>query len=439
MAQADLAVNDVKAFRQPIRRALRSEFLRHGALVFGSGVVVNAFAYVFHFFALHRLTVAEYGALSSILAALAIGTVPATIVTMIVVRYASEFHAVGDNPKLCTLSARLLRLTCVVSAVVIFCVFLAGGPIANYLRLQDRVPALLGSIVFAFTLLIPAVRGVLQAKQQFVAFAISTAMEGAGRAGFAVLFIFAGLGVRGALLGFAAGSAMSLGYTWIAVRRDWVVPAKKLFIDVPRLLRTVAGVSITTACLTTMGFVDVLLVKHYFAPDMAGIYSAVSLAGRALFFLVSFLPAIVLPKATARASRGEDARPVLLAALVMTGAIALAVLSAFAFVPVSRIAGSQYSAAGNFVLEYGIAITFLAVTGLVTTYKIALHRFDFLWVLAAVTVSEIAAICIYHPSLRAVIGILLAGHCVACFGSMYGIVNRAPVPDKALIDTKQAS
>jgi len=416
----------------PVKRALRSEFLRHGGLVFVSGIVVNAFAYVFHLMALHRLSVSDYGVLSSLLAGLTIASVPATIVTMIVVRYASEFHAVGDKAKLCKLSLRLLRVTGIAAALIVVAALIGRSAIANYLHFTDQIAPVLASLVLALTLMIPAARGLLQAKQHFGAFAISTALEGTGRASLGLAGIYLGAGVRGALLGFAAGGALSLIYTWIAVRRDWVTPARRLLIDVRRLLHTVGGVATTTACLTTMGFVDLLLVKHYFSPHDAGIYGAVSLAGRALFFMVSFLPAVLLPKATAKQAAGGDPRPVLAAAFAATCIIAVGVLTAFAVVPVTWIAGNAYAAAGSYLVEYGIAIAFLSLTGLVTTYKIAIHRFDFLWPLISVTVLEIVAISLYHPSLRAVVGILLAGHAVAFASSLYRVARLSiPAADQA--------
>ena len=106
MSQSPSLVSEVS-----LQRALRSEFVRHGALVFASTIVVNGLNYVYHFVMSRRLGVVDYGALASILAGLVIASVPATILTMVVVKYAAEFKAVGDRKRLRALGDRVVLWT----------------------------------------------------------------------------------------------------------------------------------------------------------------------------------------------------------------------------------------------------------------------------------------------------------------------------------------
>src|SRR5580700_9510597 len=98
----------------PLRRVLRSDFVRHGLIVFASSTLVNLFNYIFHFFMSRRLGVVDYGALASIFAGLVIVSVPAAILTMVVVRYAAEFKALSDFARLRRLGDRVLVLTSLV-------------------------------------------------------------------------------------------------------------------------------------------------------------------------------------------------------------------------------------------------------------------------------------------------------------------------------------
>ncbi|MGZ3506482.1 MAG: oligosaccharide flippase family protein [Vulcanimicrobiaceae bacterium] len=401
--------------------------MRHGALVFGAATFVNIFTYVFHILALHRLSVSEYGTLSSMIAGLSITGALSMIFSTVLVKYAAEFHALDDRPKLRRLFEQSLR-GLLGAAIVVFVAGVAfSKPLSSYLQLPSSGPIIAASAFLALSLVASVIRGILQGAQDFGPFAISTVIDGGGRMLFGISLVYLGFGPEGALAGFALGSFASLIYTIAAARARYAVTGERLLLDVRRLVRTTSGIAASSICLTTMGFFDVLLVKHFFTPDQAGLYSAVSLAGRGLFFVIGFLPAIVLPKATSKATNGENPIPILFQAGVATALMAGVVLVAFAVVPVQLIAGAKYAAAGHYIFEYGIAMTFMASATLVANYKIGLHRFDFVPVLAVVVLCEIIAVQFYHPSLGAVVNTLLIGHCIAFVASLYRINTPVPV------------
>jgi O-antigen/teichoic acid export membrane protein len=412
----------------PLRRVLRSDFVRHGLLIFASSTLVNLFNYVFHFFMSRRLGVVDYGALASIFAGLIIVSVPAAILTMVVVRYAAEFKAVGDAPRLRMLGDRVLLVTTLVGAAALALCVALRDPIARYLNIDDARAVAGAGIVLALGFVAPTVRGVVQGAQDFRRLAVSTAIEAFGKLVFGMALVLAGFGLVGAILGFAAGSLLSLAYTARVVRR--YAPATKisLRIDLRRLGVTTRGVALCTFALTSMSFADVLLVKHFFSPEIAGLYGAISLVGKVLLFVVGFVPTIVLPKATARATSGEPVLPILLQALGATLAISGVGLAVIGLAPqfvIRVMAGAAFAGAAPYVFPYAVAMTLLAALSLVTTYRIGLARFGFVPLLVAVAAAEIVAIQFFHSDVQQVIRILLVGHSVALVGCFVGVLRPA--------------
>lgn len=424
----------------PVRRALRSEFVRHGLIVFASSTLVNLFNYVFHFFMSRRLGVVDYGGLASIFAGLVIVSVPSAILTMVVVRYAAEFKAVSDYARLRRLGDRVMALTALAGVGAFGLCALASGPIARYLNIADQRAVTVAGIVLAGSIVLPGVRGVIQGAQDFRRLAVSTGLEACSKLIFGIAFVFAGLGLVGAILGYAVGALVSLGYT-IQVVRGYAPPsATRLRVDLRRLAVTTRGVALSTFALTSMSFVDVLLVKHFFSPEQAGLYGAISLVGKVLLFVVGFVPTVVLPKATARAASGQSALPILLQALIATVALSAVGLAIIGLVPqlvIRAMAGTAYLGAAPYILQYGFAMTLLAATGLVAAYKIGLGRFDFVPTLIAAAIGEIVAIQFLHARLEQVIWVLLTGHALALATSLYGITrpveiaSRLPVAEVA--------
>ena len=415
----------------PLRHVLRSDFLRHGLLIFASSTLVNLFNYVFHFFMSRRLGVVDYGALASIFAGLVIVSVPSAILTMVVVRYAAEFKAVGDAARLRTLGDRVLRLTLLVGAFALVMCVVLRGPIARYLNIEDARAVASAGLVLALAFVVPTLRGVIQGAQDFRRLAVSTAIEACGKLVFGIALVFAGFGLVGAILGFAGGSLVSLVYTMRVVRRYAPVPRSRLKIDLRRLVATTRGVALCTFALTSMSFADLLLVKHFFSPHEAGLYGAISLVGKVLLFVVGFVPTIVLPKATARATSGQPVLPILLQALGATLAISGAALLVIDLNPlfvIRLMAGPAFAAAAPYVFPYALAMTLLAGLSLVTTYQIGLARFGFVPLLFAVAAAEIIGIQFYHGSLQEVIRILLVGHSLALVGCLAAVARPIALP-----------
>jgi len=412
----------------PLRRVLRSEFVRHGSIVFASSTVVNLFNYVFHFFMSRRLGVVDYGGLASVLAGLVLVSVPSAVLTMVVVRYAAEFKAVSDLPRLRRLGDRVFALTSIVGVLAFGACALLREPIARYLNIPDARVVAIAGIVLAVAVILPGVRGVIQGAQDFKRLAVSTALEACCKLIFGIGFVVAGFGLIGAILGYAAGALVSLAYTLVVVRGYAPASMIRLRVDITRLYTTTRGVALSTFALTSMSFSDLLLVKHFFSPEQAGLYGAISLVGKVLLFVVGFVPTIVLPKATARATHGQPALPILVQALgatVLLSAVGLTVIGVAPSLVIRMMAGSAYLGATPYVLEYSIAMALLAATSLVATYKVGLGRFDFVPGVVTVALGEVIAIQFLHARLEQVIGILVIGNGVALVAALAGV--RRPV------------
>ena len=189
---------------------------------------------------------------------------------------------------------------------------------------------------------------------------------------------------------------------------------------------TSTGVALSQIAITAMGYADLVLVKHLFGPTEAGMYGAVSLCGKTMYLASNFLPTIVLPKATARAMRGETTFPL----LVQAGAAGLAIvgvgvgLSAIAPVLVLRLfSGARYLSAAPLLLPYMAAMAMLGLANVAATYKTGLHRFGFAFPLFLTALAEIVAISRWHQSLSQIVLLLLGGHTVAFVVAIHGITR----------------
>lgn len=410
----------------PMRRALASDFLRHGALVFGASMAANVLNYLFNFAISRRVGVEGFATLSSLVSGLLIIAIPGAILNLVIVKYAADYHSTGDSPRLWRLSQVLLKATSAI-AVAMFCIgWLLRGPFTNFLHVANDSTITLTLAIMAVTFVTPSVRGILQGEQDFVRYSISTTAEVLLKAVLGVGMVYAGFGVLGAMEGWFCGSAFALAYTIWAVRKHRVPGTQhiRLSLDLRHAAKTTASIACATATMMLLSFLDVILVKHYYDAHQAGLYAAVNLTGKAVLFLVGFVPLVLLPKAVAAARQGRSPVPLLIQAAAVSGIMSAAALSIVGFMPVRVVgilAGHAFLSAAPYVLQYDFAMALLAGLSLVVNYKIALHRFDFLAPLAVILIGEIGAIALVHRSLWDVVHILIACNAVAILACSYRI------------------
>lgn len=374
-------------------------------------MAVNVFNYGYHFFMTRWLGPASYGVLSSIVAMMLLSGVPALIATSILVKYAAEFSAHAEEGKVHTLYRASVLVLGAFATLLVLLVLPLQGSIAAFLRLDDSSLVVVAAASVALGLTIPAFRGILQGVQDFRRLAISTALEGFAKAVVGVVLVLAGFGLRGAVAGYGMGTLIAIVYTYWSLRQYRTVQLTPIDLPISRLAKATIGIAVGILCVAMLSSVDVILVKHYFSPALAGIFGAVSLAGKVMLFISGFIPPLLLPKVTSHKVKGISTQS-LLALSVGTGLLLSgAGLFVVYFAPrlvINVFAGGSYDAAAAVLLPYSAAMALLGTIQILANYFIGMHRYHFTAVLAMGVAVELAAIALWHNSLASVTQIVLA-------------------------------
>ena len=407
------------------RTILASDFIRHGAIVFVASTLINVFGYVFHFMLSRKLGVVRYGELSALNAAYMLSIVVPTIGSTIALKYAAGFHTAHDRERLAALTDRLLRsagIGCVVALAILVAI---SGPVAAFLRVDDRAAVALAMTTIALSMAVGTIRGLYQGEEDFNGYAISLVLESLLKMVLGIGLVYAGFGVVGAFGGWALGSLIAFAYSALALAsKVRGVKRAPLAIDASVLARTMAGVVSATVLLSIVQNADLIVVKHVADPTTAGLYGALSLAGKILLFLVAFVPLVVLPKATRLALAGKPPGGILLQALGVSLAMSVPGLLFYYAEPrfvITLLAGNAFAAGAPYVASYGFAMVELAILSVLVSYKIGIHRFDFVVPLGACALGEVVGIALYHRTLDDVIHVLIVGNFIAAACSAWRV------------------
>lgn len=391
-------------------------------------MLASGAVYAFHFIASRTLGVVHYGTLASILAAVTLLTVLAGVGATVVARLAAEYQMAGEQGRIHRLFVLVLR-TC--GGAVAFCAVVSlvlHAQIAAFLHIAESTYVVSGAVLGALAFSAALLRGLLQGTQRFTAFSLSFTLENVGRALLGVCAVFLGYGLIGALVAQIAAEGAAIAYTIFGMRDTFTVPALRLRIDLRRLILTSGSIAVATICLAMLSYFDVILAKHYLSPQEAGLYGFAVLPGRTLSAIVSFLPVLILPKATAAAATGRRGHSMFWVSVAAATALLAVMVLVFYLMPLTLVrwtGGERFIACAPLIFPYGVATALFALAGIAASYKIGRHRFDFVAPLVLTVAGEICGIAFFHGTASQVVDVVLVTNAAALAACMFRVTAPA--------------
>jgi len=367
----------------------------------------NVIAYVYQMLMARELSPVEYGTLitlSSVSYVLAVVTRTAQV--WVIRAVATTEAASAGRPRAAFIAA--MRVLVPVAGAILLIHWLSSGGVASFLHLRSAVPVIVLGLYTSSSVLLPVPRGVLLGLGRLQFTGITYIVEPVVRLGTAMLLVLWGLGVDGALAGYALGNvaafAVALVPLWIVLRpHDDGVPSTG---DRGKVDRYAWLAFIINASLMVLASIDQIVVKHFFSGEVAGNYAVAFLLGRIIAFSTISLSWVIFTR-SAIMSSDDPARGRLLAkGLLVTAAIAVSVTAAYLLGPtlaVRIMGGGQYATAATYVGLVGIEMTFYSLVYIQAYYQISVQQMQVIWPLGCATVLEIALLMRYHHSVQQVL------------------------------------
>jgi O-antigen/teichoic acid export membrane protein len=290
---------------------------------------------------------------------------------------------------------------------VAFFLLLFRQTVTSYLNLPD--PALIELLAIGTLFYVPlgARRGYIQGVCNFGLLAQNLVLEGLVRFGGSLLMILLGAGVKGVIGANAA--AVAIAYLFAKPNLAKIDSAS----DVPVSFREGLQAAVFFAGQVVINNCDIVVVKHFFPSETAGIYAAIAMVGRVVFafswaVVSSMFP--IVAETRHRKQRGEDYE-VLGTSLLLVLAICLVFVVALSLAPpeVWRwIFGTQFETVGgvNFsylLVLYAISTGIYALCVVVIAYEMSRKIANTGWVQLLISGGVIAGIYLFHSSLVQVI------------------------------------
>ena len=278
--------------------------------------------------------------------------------------------------------------------------------IADYLNLPGSMLVVLLAPGAALYVPLGSRRGYLQGAYGFRRLATNLVLEGVVRLGGSLLLMMLGLGVRGVI---AANSA-AVAAAYLAI-----VPEGASFTPNPvrwvYALRETSQAIVFFSGQVLINNCDIVLVKHYFLPQAAGLYAAVAMVGRVIYAFSSAVVNSMFPLVAGTSEEERKDLKVIATSLLLVLTIGSVLALGLRFAPAgvwTTFFGAHFQIAGEYGLPYLLALyavttVIYSLSAVIITYEMSYKIANTSWIQLAFSGLVIAGICRFHASLRQVI------------------------------------
>ena len=284
---------------------------------------------------------------------------------------------------------------------------LSASVLTQYLRLSSSSIITILAIGLAIYIPLGVKRGGLQGTCRFRGLSLNMAAEAVIKFVGALVLIKLGFGVLGAVAAISGSVIVAYllpdGASELRGPVQAVAPAP-LGEAVQAIVFFVGQVIISN--------IDILMVKHFFPPDLAGLYAAVALVGRLLYFGAWSVVSAMFPVSAGSAESREEDRPRSLLALPLImvtamSAVFVLFLAAFPDLVFRTIFGPhfQVSVVGlKWLLSMNaVAAAVYAISVVLITYEMSRRIANTGWLQLVVSGLIVIGIGWFHSSLLQVI------------------------------------
>ena len=303
-----------------------------------------------------------------------------------------------------SMSRRAWQLGGLVALVLV----IAQKPIANYLRMPNSWVIAVLAIGMAFYNELGVKRGDMQGWCRFGSLSKNYIFEAASKLAIAVVLVELGYGIFGVVGALSASiiaavllprgrkaqedgpaDAGTMGSEWVPASFGEGIQAIVFFVGQ-----------------VIINNVDIILVKHFFDSELAGLYAAVALVGRLLYFGSWQVVSAMFP--VSAASGEEEPRkahvlglPLAIVLLMCIGFIV--VLAVFPGFVMQLVFGEGFHSAESLLSLYAVSTALYAVAMVLITYEMSRKIANTGWLQLLFSGAIVLAIYMFHSDLRQVI------------------------------------
>lgn len=384
------------------KQIIRNPLFTGSMLMIVGSNIYNFVNFIYHFLAGRLLGKVYYGDLAAIISLLGIIAIVQLSLGLTLVKFiASEKNkdSVNDFIKWSH------RLSIWIGVIMGVFVFVMSPILIKFLNIHQPLAVYLIAPLIIFFIVTMTDRSILQGLLKFNQYVISIMVEAIIKLTATIFLIFLGYQVVGAV----AALLIAFLIAFITTRRFIANHLSGKINKIPEitpLLKYSSATFVQGLALTSMYSTDLLLVKHFFLGEQAGIYASLAILGRVVFFAASPITTVMFPIVAKRHHGNQAYLNVFYAGLVIVLAASFSVTMIYYLFPdfaINLLFGKNFTEGAPLLWWFGIFMSLLSLSMLLVQFYLSLGKTKIVGLFAFAAILQIILIWFFHANLQMVI------------------------------------
>lgn len=383
-----------------IKKIFQYRFISATFWMFVATFLLNLGNYLYHLIMGRMLGPSLYGVLESTISLLYLLGIPLMTLTLVITRFVSSYKGSGNLGAIAGLYNFFIRKSLFYGLFFSILILIASPLIVNFLHLTSNLLVVLLAITFFVGIFNMLGKAMLQGLTNFFGLALSNFFEVLAKLGASILLVFLGIEVVGAFAGFIAGVFLGFIVAYIFIKN--VVSIKGNFSEKKELISFSIPVFLSNLALTSIYTTDILLVRHFFPGSESGLYAALSILGKIIFFAASPLTLVMFSLVSEHHAANKKYAHFFVLAVIFTGAIVLLLTLVYFFFPqliIGLLYGSAYLAIVPILGYFAIFISLYTLCFLLTNFYLSIKETRAVALAVLAAIFQIVFIWIFHGTL----------------------------------------
>ncbi len=384
----------------------------------------NLLNFLFQFSMVRMLTVSEYGTLAALFSIIYLLGIFTEAIQTVMTKYSSKE---SDKGKLKNLMNKALKKSFRVS-LMLFVFYLFISIFFSY-SLKISYPLLMinGLMIF-FSFLLPVNRGIMLGRKKYKSLGINMILESTVKLLLAVLLVFIGWKLYGAIISLVIGSLAAFVLSFSSFKD--VLSSEEKRAETTNIYSYTTPVLILTTVIIAFYSIDVFIAKMVFSDEMAGYYAIASILAKTILWGTIPISKAMFP-ISAESHKTKSSPEVLFKALLILILTIIVALAIFYFFPsiIIRIFSGRYISESSQILFYvSLGTSILSISYLVIFYKLSLGRTKGFWLFSGFLIMEMILLTLFSSTLLAFSMAFALSSFIFLLGSIL-LLNKNSNPD----------
>lgn len=404
--------------RRKINKFISHPLISGSTIIFMGTFIANLLNWFFNLSigGRHLLSVSDYGLYSSLISFLGLfGIFPASLIT-IFAKFTATYGPKGKKVMSINLLLRSsARIVLVLGAVIFLILLLVSFPVANFLQINDLKLMFLIALIIFLSIIYSPIGGILQGELRFVLISITSISGSVLKIAICFLFLFLGFKVFGVLAGIFLSSLIPFIVILIFLYKYYKNKETKIHsIDKSIFYKEFKSYSykffLATIGITILTTTDVIFARHFFKPEIAGQYAALSIMGKSIFYFASPVYFVFFPLIASKKEKKEKLYETLFLGIGIITIISVALSFVYFLFPTVVLKiffpAKEYSMLAPYLGPFSLYIIVFSIAILFNNFLLSIGKTGIYKINLIIAFLFIALMYIYNSNFYQVIGVL---------------------------------